>query len=78
MNWLGFELLKVDKYDHALAVFHQVIAENPTSSEAEESLAEAYLQQGDKANAIAAFQKAFDLGLKNEDARKKLARLRSQ
>jgi len=32
MNWLGYELLKVDKYDHALAVFHQIIAENPSSA----------------------------------------------
>ena len=78
MNWLGFELLKVDKYDHALAVFHQVISENPSSAEAHESLGEAYLQQGDKPNAITAFQKAIDLGLKSDDVQKKLARLRSQ
>jgi hypothetical protein len=78
MNWLGFELLKVDKYDHARAVFRQVIAENPASADAYSSLGEAYLQQGDKTNAIAAYQKALDLGSKSEDIRRKLARLRSQ
>ncbi len=78
MNWLGFELLKVDKYDHAVAVFNQVIAENPTSADAYQSLGEAYLQQGDKPDAIAAFQKALDLGLKSDDVNKKLTRLRSQ
>ncbi|MDP9050316.1 MAG: tetratricopeptide repeat protein [Acidobacteriota bacterium] len=77
MNWLGFELLKVDKYGQALAVFNQVIAENPTSATAYESLGEAYLQQGDKPNAIAALQKALDLGLKSEDVQRKLARIRS-
>jgi tetratricopeptide (TPR) repeat protein len=78
MNWLGFELLKVDKYDHARAVFRQVIAENPRSADAYSSLGEAFLQQGDIANAIAAYQKALDLGSKSEDIRRKLARLRSQ
>jgi hypothetical protein len=78
MNWLGFELLKVDKYDHARAVFRQVIAENPASADAYSSLGEAYLQQGDKTNAIAAYQKALDFGSKSEDVKRKLARLRSQ
>jgi hypothetical protein len=78
MNWLGFELLKVDKYNHALAVFRQVIVENPASADAYSSLGEAYLQQGDKPNAIAAYQKALDLGAKGEDVRRKLERLRSQ
>jgi Flp pilus assembly protein TadD len=54
MNWLGYELLKVDNYDHALAVFHQIIAENPSSAEAYGNLGEAYLQLHDKVNAIAA------------------------
>jgi cytochrome c-type biogenesis protein CcmH/NrfG len=70
--------LKVDKYDHALAVFRQVIAENPQSASAYQSLGEAYLQQGDKQRAIDAFQTALDLGLKSEDTQRKLARLRSQ
>jgi hypothetical protein len=78
MNWLGFELLKVDKYDHAHAVFRQIISENPSSADAYESLGEAYLQQGDKPNAIATFEKALDLGLRSDDVQKKLARLRSQ
>jgi tetratricopeptide (TPR) repeat protein len=78
MNWLGYELLKVDKYDHALAVFHQIIVESPSSAEAYENLGEAYLQQHDKGNAISAFQRAIDLGLKSDDVRRKLATLRRQ
>ena len=78
MNWLGFELLKVDKYDHARAVFNQVIAENPKSPDAYTSLGEAYLQQGDTAHAIAAYQKAVDLGSKSDDVKRKLERLHSQ
>lgn len=75
MNWLGYELLKVDKYDYAFPIFNQIIVENPTSPEAYENLAEAYLQQHDNPNAIAAFQKSIDLGSKSEDARRKLATL---
>jgi len=78
MNWLGYELLKVDRYDHALAVFHQIIAENPRSAEAYGNLGEAYLQQHDTGNAISAFQRAVDLGLKGDDVPRKLAALRRQ
>jgi hypothetical protein len=75
MNWLGYELLKVDKYDHALAVFHQIVIENPNSAEAYNNLGEAYLQEDDKKNAISAFQHAVDLGLKDDDVRRKLIAL---
>jgi len=75
MNWLGYELLKVDKYDHALAVFHQIVIENPSSAEAYNNLGEAYLQEDDKKNAISAFQHAVDLGLKDDDVRRKLIAL---
>ncbi|MCU1321511.1 MAG: putative signal peptide protein [Acidobacteriaceae bacterium] len=76
MNWLGFELLKVDKYDYALPVLKQVIDENPTSGTAFASLGEAYLQMKDNAKAMESFQHAVDLGLKDEDVDRKLSRLR--
>jgi Flp pilus assembly protein TadD len=78
MNWLGHELLKVDKYDCAIAVFGQVVTENPSSAEAYDNLGEAYLQKGEKKNAISAFQHAVDLGLKDPDVRRKLSGLCKQ
>jgi len=72
MNWLGYELLKVDKYDYATAVLGQVVTENPSSAEAYDNLGEAYLQKGEKKKAISAFQHAVDLGLKDPDVRRKL------
>ncbi len=76
MNWLGFELLKVDKYDYAVDVFQQVITENPALASAYDSLGEAYLQASDKVHAIEAFQRAVNLGLKDEGVSRKLERLR--
>jgi len=61
MNWLGYELLKVDAYPAALAVFQRVIAEHPQSAEAYDSLGDAYLQQGDRPRALAAFEHALAL-----------------
>jgi tetratricopeptide (TPR) repeat protein len=78
MNWLGYELLKADKYGHAIIVFRQILDENPDLASAYESLGEAYLQQHDRASAIDAFQQAVNHGLKSGDVAKKLAQLRSQ
>ncbi len=75
MNWLAYELLKVDKYAHAIAIFQRLIDENPTSAAAYENLGETYLQQHDDPNAIAAFQHALALGLKSDDVLKKLGTL---
>lgn len=59
LNWLGYELLKVDAYPAALAVFERVIAEHPQSAEAWDSLGDAWLQQGDRPRALAAFDHAL-------------------
>ena len=77
MNWLGFELLKVDRYDYALPVLSQMIKENPQSGSAYASLGEAYLQMKDEPKALEAFQQAVNLGLKDEDVLKKLSRLQN-
>ena len=61
MNWLGYELLKVDAYPAARAVFERVIAEHPQSAEAWDSLGDFWLQQGDRAHALAAFEHALAL-----------------
>jgi tetratricopeptide (TPR) repeat protein len=75
MNWLGFELLKVDKYDYALPVLSRMTKENPQSGSAYASLGEAYLQMRDEAKAREALQQAVNLGFKDEDVLKKLSRV---
>ena len=76
MNWLGYELLKVDRYEYALPVFQQIVAEQPTSADAYENLGEAYLQKKDKQKAIAAFEQALKLGGNGDSLRRKIEQLR--
>ena len=71
MNWLGYELLKVDNYPAALAVFNRVVAEHPDSANAYDSLGDGYLQRGDQVQALAAFERALALDPKLEDTRRK-------
>jgi tetratricopeptide (TPR) repeat protein len=75
MNWLGYELLKVDDYSAAAAVFNQMIAENPTSSTVYVSLGDAYAQQGNRKAAVNAYDRALTLNPKNEAAKAKRAQL---
>jgi hypothetical protein len=75
LNWLGYELLKVDDYPIALAVFQRVVAEHPQSASAHDSLGDAYLQQGDRLRARAAFDKALALDPKLQETARKRASL---
>ena len=61
MNWLGYELLKVDAYPAAIAVLGRMTEEHPQSPEVWDSLGDAYLQQGDRTRALSAFEHALAL-----------------
>lgn len=78
MNWLGFELLKVDRYDYALPVFQKMIDETPSNAAAWAGIGEAYLQKRDASRAKDAFEHALSLGLNDDDVRRKLMRLQAQ
>jgi len=75
LNWLGYELLKKERFAKALAVFHIVLKENPRSANAYDSLGDAYQQMGRKNEAIAAFRKALELDPKANFTKAKLERL---
>lgn len=74
--WLGYEFLKMDRFDLALAVFEQIIDEHPLSSNAFDSLGDAYLQMGKRPEAAAAFERALKLDPENKESARKLAKLR--
>ena len=75
LNELGYDLLRSKRADEAVAVFQKNIEVFPDSGNAHDSLAEAHLARGDKANALACYRKAVELDPKNENARKIIAEL---
>jgi tetratricopeptide (TPR) repeat protein len=76
LNSLGYELLSGDKkIDEAIEIFTLNTAQYPTSSNAFDSLAEAYLKSGNKALAIRNYQKAIGLDPSNLNARNMLRKL---
>jgi hypothetical protein len=77
LNWLGYELLKVDQYAYALPVFQQIVREHPRSADAFENLGEAYIQKKDRKRAIKTLERAVAFGA-NEAVRKKLEELRRE
>ncbi|MGZ3874676.1 MAG: tetratricopeptide repeat protein, partial [Mucilaginibacter sp.] len=74
LNELGYILMQQDK-KAATAIFKFNISLHRNSSNAYESLAEAYEQTGDKALAIENFKRSLELDPKNEDAAQHLKKL---
>ena len=77
MNWLGYELLKKDDYDKAIAAFELAVADHPGSAGALDSLGDGYAQAGRRAEAITAYQRALLLDPTAAGTRRKLAALES-
>jgi hypothetical protein len=71
VNQAGYMLLGQKKVDEAIALFQKNIKDHPASWNSYDSLAEAYATKGDKAQATANYQKAFDM-VKAEDQRKRI------
>jgi Protein of unknown function (DUF2911) len=59
LNLAGYALVRDKKLDEAIAVFRGVAQKYPQSWNAQDSLGEALALKGDKAGAIAAYQKAL-------------------
>jgi hypothetical protein len=76
-NALGYRFLSRGLMDAALEVFKMNIELNPTSANANDSLAEAYMTKGDTVMAIKYFQRSLELNPKNENAAKKLKEIDS-
>lgn len=75
INRLGYELLVAGENDAAISVFLMNISLNPNSYNAYDSLGDAYLAKGDKAQAKASFERALKINPGFEAAREKLQNL---
>jgi CubicO group peptidase (beta-lactamase class C family) len=75
LNALGYQLLGAGQPADAVAIFRQNAQEHPASSNAFDSLAEAYAQAGDRGEAVASYRMALRLDSTNVHAATMLRRL---
>jgi len=68
LNNLGYQLIRTNKFKDAIRIFQLNVEAFPKSGNAYDSLAEGYMDDGDKAEAIANYQKSLQLNPKNRNA----------
>ena len=75
LNDLGYQLIKAKKFRDAIRIFQLNVEAYPLSSNAYDSLGEGYMDDGDKARAIANYEKALLLNPKNGNSAMMLQKL---
>ena len=75
LNSLGYRLLNAKKFNDAIRILQLNAEAYPQSSNVYDSLGEAYMDDGDKPQAIANYQKSLELNPKNGGAVKMLQKL---
>ena len=78
LNGLGYQLLEMKKFEDAIRMLELNVEAYPQSSNAYDSLAEAYMADGDKDLAIKSYKKSLELNRANENAKKMLKQLAAQ
>ncbi len=68
LNSLGYTLIRENKFKEAIRIFQLNVEAFPQSGNTYDSLAEGYMDDGDKALAIANYQKSLQLNPKNRNA----------
>jgi uncharacterized membrane protein len=75
LNNLGYEFVRAKKFKNAIRIFQLNVEAYPQSSNVYDSLGEAYLDDGNKPQAIANYRKSRELNPKNRGAAEVLRRL---
>jgi len=75
LNDLGYQFIRAKKFKEAIGILQLNVEAYPQSSNVYDSLGEAYMDHGDKAPAIANYQKSLALNPKNSGAVEMLRRL---
>lgn len=78
LNNLGYQMLAAKKYKEAIRIFELNTAADPKSGNAWDSLAEAYMQSGNKDRAIRCYQKSVELDPDNSNAVDMLKKLKAK
>jgi|SRR5215472_15246449 len=75
LNTLGYQLVGAKKFKEAIRVLQLNVEANPLSSNVYDSLAEAYMDNGDKELAIESYKKSLQLDPANKNAADMLKKL---
>jgi tetratricopeptide (TPR) repeat protein len=75
VNSLGYQLLQADKRKQAIRIFQLNVEAYPQSGNTWDSLAEAYMDDGDKAQAVANYQRSLQINPRNVNAVKMIQKL---
>ncbi len=78
MNDLGYDLLGDDQFDAAIAVFRRNVERFPESSNAYDSLGEAYLESGQLVAALENYERSVELDPSNGNGRSAIERIRER
>jgi len=78
LNALGYDYLRDGHTDEAIRLFERNVREFPNSSNAYDSLAEAYAKAGKKELAIENYEKSLAMDPKNEHAKEELKKLKGE
>jgi hypothetical protein len=68
LNNLGYQLIRANKFKEAIRIFQINVEAFPKSGNTYDSLAEGYMDHGEKALAIANYQKSLQVNPKNRNA----------
>ena len=75
LNSLGYNLVRVRRFKEAIRIFQLNVEAYPQSSNAYDSLAEGYMDDGDKPQAVANYEKSLELNPKSHNAVQMLQKL---
>ena len=78
LNALGYQLLQAHKLSQAIRIFQLNIETYPQSGNTYDSLAEAYMDDGNKALAITNYHRSLQINPSNANAVKMLQKLNAQ
>jgi tetratricopeptide (TPR) repeat protein len=78
LNALGYQLIQAHQFKHAIRVFQLNVEAYPQSGNTYDSLGEAYMDDGNKAPAIANYQRSLHLNPRNTNAAKMLQKLNAR
>jgi predicted alpha/beta superfamily hydrolase len=77
MNECGYQRLNGNHVEQAIEIFRENLTNHPSSSNAFDSMAEAYMKNGDNKLAIIHYRKSLELNPGNENAKQMLKKLKA-